>query len=152
RSTPTIPHIGIVAGTADGAALCYRILCHEAEDLLLPHDHPEITMHTFPLRLYLDLIHRDDWEGVAAFLSQSAEKLAKAGADLIICPNNTLHQAFDHVLSPIPWLHIADPVIAEATRRGFRRVGLLGTRVVTERTIYSNRLRLRGVECGIPDG
>ena len=62
----TIPHIGIVAATVDGAALCYRILCHEAEDLMGRHTHPEITMHTFPLALYLDAIERDDWAGVAA--------------------------------------------------------------------------------------
>src|SRR5512138_3676977 len=127
RLARTIPHIGIVAGTAEGAALCYRTLCSEAEDLMGPHVHPEITMHTLPLALYLDLIERDDWAGVATLMSHSAATLVQAGADLIICPNNTLHRAFDLVVSTLPWLHIAEAVADRAAGSGYRRVGLLGT-------------------------
>jgi hypothetical protein len=96
-----IPHIGIVAGTAEGAALCYRILCQEAESVMgRRHAHPEVTLHSFSLHRYLDAIDQDDWSGVAALLSQSAAKLAQVGADVIICPNNTLHKAFPLVESP----------------------------------------------------
>jgi len=48
-----LPHIGIVAGTADGAALCYRTLCHEAERRTVGQAYPEITMHALPLEAYL---------------------------------------------------------------------------------------------------
>lgn len=143
-------HIGIVAGTAEGAALCYRTLCHEAEEFMGRNAHPEITLHTFSLRSYLDFIERDDWTAVADLLSHSASKLARTGADLIICPNNTLHRAYDLVRSPIPWLHIASVVSKEAARRGFHRVGLLATRAIMEDSMYSHHLRRWGIEQVIP--
>lgn len=146
----TIPHIGIVAGTAEGAALCYRTLCSEAEDLMGRHVHPEITMHTLPLAVYLDLIERDNWAGVATLMSQSAATLVQAGADLIICPNNTLHRAFDLVVSAVPWLHIVAAVGAEISHRTFQRVGLLGTLAVTEGHLYESVLERRGIEIVLP--
>jgi len=146
----TTTHIGIVAGTAEGAALCYRTLCHEAEKFMGRHAHPEITIHTFSLRSYFEFIDRGDWTGVADLLSQSANKLARAGANLIICPNNTLHRAYELVRSPVPWLHIAATVATEAARRGFHRVGLLGTRAVMEDSMYSRHLHQRGIELIIP--
>ena len=130
------PHIGIVAGTADGAALCYRTLSHESERLMGRYAHPEITMHALPLDAYLTCIDSGDWSGVAALMSRSASLLAQAGAELIICPNNTLHRAYDLVASPVPWFHIADAVAAEADRRKYRRVGLLGTEIVMQGTVY----------------
>lgn len=146
-----IPHIGIVAGTAEGAALCYRTLCRGAEDFMGRYMHPEITMHTLPLRAYLDAIDRDDWTHVARLLSQSADKLAQAGADFAICPNNTLHKAFDMVNSPIPWLHIAKVVAQEAADRGLGRVGILGTQIVMEGDVYSPILRRLGIEAMTPE-
>ena len=146
-----ILHIGIVAATAEGAALCYRTLCHEAEALMGNDAHPEITLHTFPLRSYLDLIDRDDWPGVAALMSQSAAKLAHAGADLIICPNNTLHRAFDLAISPVTRLHIAEAVATEAARRRFHRVGILGTQVVMEGPVYPLKLRKFNIDSVIPE-
>ena len=145
-----IPHIGIVAGTADGAALCYRTLCHEAEPVHDRQAQPEITLHALPLEAYLASIDAEDWVGVAALMSRSASILAQAGAELIVCPNNTLHRAFDFVRSPVPWLHIATAVGAEAIRQGFRQVGLLGTRVVMEGTVYQPILEQSGIEIVVP--
>jgi aspartate racemase len=142
-------HVGIVAGTADGAALCYRALCHEGE-LGIGVRRPEITMHTVPLDLYLNAIDHEDWKGVGALMSRSASLLAQAGAELIICPNNTLHRAFEFVMSPVPWLHIATAVRAEAIRRDFRRVGLVGTQVVMHGTVYQPFFEQLGVEIVLP--
>jgi len=145
-----MPHIGIVGGTADGAALCYRTLCHEADRPIGRHAHPEITMHALPLKTYLASIDAGDWSGVAALMSQSAAVLAHAGAELIICPNNTLHCAFDLVVSPVPWLHIASAVEAEASRRKYRKVGLLGTQAVMEGSVYQPRFEKERIEIVLP--
>jgi aspartate racemase len=145
-----MPHIGIVAGTADGAALCYRTLCHDAERLMGRHAHPEITMHALPLDAYLAFIDASDWSGVAALMSRSAFVLAHAGADLIICPNNTLHRAIEFVSSPVPWLHIATAVGAEVICRNFRKVGLLGTHVVMEGAVYHPVFEQHGIEIVLP--
>jgi aspartate racemase len=145
-----MPHLGIVAGTADGAALCYRTLCREAERLTGGHAYPEITMHALPLEAYLASIDAGDWSGVAALMSRSASLLAQAGAELIICPNNTLHRAFDLVVSPVPWVHIAAAVVAETTRRTYRRVGLLGTQVTMQGTVYQPIFEHHGIDVVLP--
>jgi aspartate racemase len=131
-------HIGIVACTAEGASLCYRTICAEGEKFLGPRDHPEVSMHTHSLAEYLKCIERDDWNGVGDLMLSSANKLAKAGADFLICPDNTIHQAFDYVeaRSPRPWLHIARVVADEADARGFRRLGLTGTRWLVAGPVY----------------
>jgi aspartate racemase len=107
-------------------------------------------MHALPLDTYLAAIDAEEWSGVAALMSRSAAVLANAGAELIICPNNTLHRAFEFVTSPVPWLHIATAVGAEAIRRDFRRVGLLGTRVVMEGPVYHPTFEQLGIEIVLP--
>jgi aspartate racemase len=135
-------HIGIAACSAEGAALCYRAICVEGAALLGGHAHPEVSMHTPSLEEYMQRIYRGDWEGVGAMMLASARKLAGAGADFAICPDNTLHQALPYVQprSPLPWLHIADAVMAEAAARGYRRVGLSGTRWLMEGPVYPKEL------------
>jgi len=141
-------HIGIVACSAEGASLCYRTICVEGAQLLGPHAHPEISMHSYSLADYMNCIYRDDWQRVAALMLSSAEKLAGSGADFLICPDNTVHQAMTYVIpnSPLPWLHIAEVVGDEAAARGFRRLGLTGTRWLIESEVYPEKLTARGLE------
>jgi len=146
-------HIGIVACSAEGAALCYRTICVEGAQRLGEHAHPEVSMHTHSLAKYMRRIRRGDWEGVGELMLASAGKLAGAGADLLICPDNTIHRAMPHVLprSPLPWLHIAEVVAAQAAERGFRRLGLTGTRWLVESEVYPEALAARGLEVVRPD-
>lgn len=132
-------HIGIVACTAEGAALCYRTICMEAAPLLGEHNHPEITLHTYPLADYMVALRQGDWEQVAQLMISSAHKVAQTGAHFAICPDNTIHQAFQRVAekSPIPWLHIARTVAQEARSSGFKRLGILGTRYLMEGPVYT---------------
>ncbi len=132
-------HIGIVACSAEGAALCYTTICVEGAQLLGPHDHPEVSMHTHSLGEYMKCIYRGDWPAVGELMLSSANKLANIGADFLICPDNTIHQALPYIesRSPLPWLHIAKVVAAEAAERGYRRVGLTGTRWLVESEVYS---------------
>jgi aspartate racemase len=145
-------HIGIVACSTEGAALCYRTVSIEGSERLGTHDHPEVSLHSFSLAKYMKCIDRGDWAGVAELMLASAEKLAKAGADFLICPDNTIHQAFDLVehRSPRPWLHIAREVAAEAKRSGFKRLGILGTRYLMEGPVYPQTLKAGGIEYRIP--
>ena len=135
-------HIGIVACSAEGAALCYRTICVEGAQLLGAHAHPEVSMHTPSLAEYMQRIYRGDWEGVGEMMLDSARKLEKMGADFLVCPDNTLHQALPYVLprSPLPWLHIADAVMDQAKTRGYRRVGLTGTKWLMEGPVYAEDL------------
>jgi aspartate racemase len=146
-------HIGIVACSAEGAALCYRTLCAEAPAVMGEHRHPEVSMHTHPLAEYMTHIHSGDWPGVAKLMLSSARKLAAIGARFAICPDNTIHQAFDLVAaeSPIPWLHIAETVGHAAARRGLRNLAITGTKYLMTGPVYPDALRRFGITCQIPD-
>ena len=141
-------HIGIVACSAEGAALCYRTICVEGAQLLGTHDHPEISMHTHALAEYMKCIYRNDWRGVGELMLSSANKLAKTGADFLICPDNTIHQALPFVesRSPLPWLHIAEGVASQAIERGFKKIGLTGTRWLVDSEVYPEKLSSRGLK------
>jgi aspartate racemase len=145
-------HVGIVACSAEGAALCYRTLCLEALGVMGEHDHPEITMSSIPLARYMACIRQGGWAGVAELMLESASRVARVGADFAICPDNTIHEALPLVLprSPIPWLSIADVVADEAEARGFRRLGILGTKYLMQGPVYPRALEARGIEWRIP--
>ena len=110
-------------------------------------------MHTHSLAAYMRRIDRDDWNGAGDLMLSSVDALARAGAQFAICPDNTLHRAFDYVAarSRLPWLHIADVVADEAARRGFGRLALTGTRYLVESEVYPQRLSARGIESVRPD-
>jgi aspartate racemase len=146
-------HIGIVGCSAEGAALCYKTICVEGAALLGPHAHPEVSMHTPSLADYVRCLDAGDVAGVGELMLASARKLQAAGADFLICPDNTIHQAFDYVAprSPLPWLHIAEVAAGEAVRRGFRRIGITGTRWLVDSEVYPSRFAARGLEYRRPN-
>jgi len=112
-STASTPdHIGIVACSAEGAALCYRTVCAEGAQLLGPHAHPEVSMHTHSLADYMERVERGDWQGVGELMLSSANKLAKIGGAFLICPDNTIHQAL-----PLPTLDSTRLLARAALRR-----------------------------------
>ncbi len=145
-------HIGIVACSAQGAALCYQTICAGGPAVLGPHGHPEISMHTPPLADYVRCLDRGDLQGVADLMLASARKLASVGADFLICPDNTIHQAMALVAphSPLPWLHIATVVANEAQRRGYRKLGLTGTRWLVDSAVYPEQLARRDIAFARP--
>ncbi|HBH84660.1 MAG: aspartate racemase [Bacteroidetes bacterium GWA2_40_15] len=145
-------HIGIVACSYEGAALCYRTICNEGSDFLGEHNHPEVSLHTHPLSEYMRFIETGDWEGVADIMLSSSEKLFKAGADFLISPDNTIHQAYSSVISrsPLPWLHIGEEVAKVAEINKFRKTGILGTRFLMEGPVYPEVLKARGINYSVP--
>jgi len=146
-------HIGIVACSAEGASLCYRTICTEGAEFLGPYAHPEVSMHTHSLAEYVACLDRGDVKAVGELMLASAEKLARYGADFLICPDNTIHQAFAYVAprSPLPWLHIAEVVAAEAAARGFRRLALTGTQWLVDSDVYPEVLDAHGLAYERPD-
>jgi aspartate racemase len=147
-------HIGIVACSAEGAALCYTTVCTEAPDLMgKKHAHPEVSMHTHPFSDYVRLMEAGRWDGVAALMLSSEAKLVKSGAELIICPDNTVHRVFEQVMkqAKLPWLHIAEEVAREAGRLGFKRVGLIGTAWTMESDFYKKKLDEYEIEICLPE-
>jgi aspartate racemase len=148
-----VKHVGIVACSAEGAALCYQAFCREALRVVGKNDHPRVTLDSIPLARWLPAFDAGDYEEVARVMLESARLLAGAGADFAICPDNSAHLAWDHVqaATPLPWLHIARVLAAEAARRGYRRVGVLGTRYTMGGPLYSDALGGLGIESVVPE-
>jgi aspartate racemase len=146
-------HIGIVACSYEGAALCYQTICKEGSQYLGEHSHPEISLHNHPLNEYMKFIVEGDWEGVAELMLSSAEKLKKTGADFLISPDNTIHQSFPVVnkRSPLPWLHIGKEVAKTARTKNFRKAGILGTRFLMEGPVYPEILSESSISFSVPD-
>lgn len=146
-------HIGIVGCSGEGAALCYRTICAEGAKLLGPHAHPEVSMHTPSLADYVACLECGDLAGIGELMLESARKLANIGADLLICPDNTIHAAFAYVAprSALPWLHIAEVVATQAADRGYRRLALIGTKWLLESDVYPEKLAAHGLAFRRPD-
>jgi len=147
-------HIGIVACSAEGAALCYTTICVEGEKYTgVKYRHPEVSMHSLPFSEYVEALERDDWGRIAELMLISAEKLARIGVDFLICPDNTIHRVFDEVVekSPLPWLHIAEEVAKVAKERGYRKVLITGTKYLMESEVYPEKLEKYGIEWVIPE-
>ena len=148
--------IGILACSAEGAALAYRTICLEGQNYLGEHMHPEVILHGHALGLYMIPIReggKEGWREVGALMQDSYERLVSAGAEVIICPDNTIHQAYDHVQqkASVQWLHIARVVAAEASRQGYKRLAVLGTRYLMEGPVYAEALKAASIERHIPN-
>ena len=146
-------HIGIVACSYEGAALCYQTICKEGAVYLGKHAHPEVSLHNHPLNEYMKYIESGDWKSVAQIMLLSTKKLYKLGADFIISPDNTIHQSFSYVEkdSPLHWLHIAEEVTKVAIQNNFKKVGILGTKFLMEGPVYPDKFDEKNIKYLIPE-
>lgn len=146
-------HIGILGHSFEGATLCFRTACLEGVKRLGPHLHPEITMTCSPMEPLLDDWDRGDHEKLRSFFEREARKLAAAGCDFFVCPDNTAHIALEAPGDdfPLPALHIAEVVADRAKGEGRRKIGILGTRFTMSGPVYPGALGRRGIGWAVPD-
>ena len=148
-------HIGIIACSAEGAALCYRTIIEQGMHRYGRFQHPEVTMHTVPLARYMDHLNLDtpDWQAAGSVMLESMGTLKKAGADFAICPDNTIHEAFNLVrdAAPLPYVHIIETVVDEAIRRGMKKILVLGTTFTMNGSFYPDAINAKGLEYEMPD-
>jgi aspartate racemase len=147
-----VKRIGILAHSAEGAALCFLEACHEGERRLGAHFHPDIVLDIAAMGDSMDDWERRDFAPIAERFARAAERLAAAGADFWICPDNTAHLAFEAMTTPLPLpgLHIAEIVAEEAARRGFHKLGITGTTWTMEGPVYPAALARRGLAFAVP--
>jgi aspartate racemase len=148
-------HIGIVACSAEGASLCYRTIIEQAMNQLSGFQHPEITMHTLPLSDYMVHLNLEspDWQTAGEVMLQSIATLKMAGADFAICPDNTIHEAYNLVREDacLPYVHIIDVTVDEAIRRGMKKILVLGTTFTMNGSFYPDAINAKGLEYEMPD-
>jgi aspartate racemase len=146
-------HIGIVACSVPGAALCYTTIAKLAKKYYGEWGSPTISLHNFPLKLYMKYIEARNWEKVADLMVKSAQILEQAGANIIICPDNTIHEAFENkkIILDRKWLHIAEEVAKIAKSKNYKCLAILGTKFLMEGPVYMNKLKAHKIEYYIPD-
>jgi aspartate racemase len=147
-----VKHLGLLATTPEGAALCFRLFCQQGAAHLGPHDHPDVTLDCIALARSLPAWERADYQSVRATLSVSVARLARAGADFFACPDNTAHRALEQPGADLalPGLHIAEVVAEQAAHSGYTRVGLLGTKYTLDGPVYPRALAARGIVAELP--
>src|SRR6266511_995101 len=145
-------HLGILAHSAEGAALCFRAFCQEGFGELGPHDHPDVTLDCIALARSMPAWDEGEHDSIRATLSLSVRRLARAGADFFVCPDNTAHMALERPGEELdlPGLHIAEVVADQAARDGRTRVGVLGTRYLMDGPVYPRALAARGIAAEVP--
>jgi aspartate racemase len=148
-----LKHIGILAHSFEGATLCFRTACLEGVERVGAHMHPEVTMTCSPMALVLDAWERGDNAELRAFFANDAARLAAAGAEFFVCPDNTAHIALESAGEPFPLagLHIGEVVADEAAKRGYRKVGVLGTKYSMTGPVYPAALGRRRLEWVVPE-
>jgi aspartate racemase len=146
-------HIGVLAHSADGASLCFLEMVREAARTLGPHQHPEITLSILPMGSVLEQYDRNDLWAVRAHLERTAQRLAAAGCDFFVCPDNTAHMALELPGEPLPLpgLHIAEIVAQQAHADGRTSVGLLGTKWTMEGPVYPAAFARHGLAMRTPE-
>ncbi|PYY23497.1 MAG: aspartate racemase [Acidobacteria bacterium] len=146
-------NIGIVACSAEGAALCYRTIAQAAEPYLGEYNHPTVTLHSIAMSQWMPAFNAGDYRGVGELMLRSAKVVAEAGADFAICPDNSCHLSWAYFIdrSPIPWLHIGDVVAQEAQRKASKKAGLLGTRFTMTGPMYRDAFRRHSIDVLPPE-
>jgi aspartate racemase len=146
-------HIGILAHSADGAALCFLEMVRTASRTLGAHEHPEITLSVMPMGPTLPMYERNDYPAVRRHLAHTAHRLAAAGCDFFVCPDNTAHIALEVPGDPLPLpgLHIAQIVAQRAALDGRRTVGLLGTKWTMDGPVYPQAFGRAGIAMRVPE-
>jgi aspartate racemase len=145
-------HLGILAHSVEGAALCLRAFCQEGFRELGPHEHPDVTLDCIALARSMPGWETGDHAPIRATLARSCERLARSGAGFFVCPDNTAHIALQEPgdALALPGLHIAEVVADRARRDGRRRVGVLGTRFTMDAPLYPGALAARGIGADLP--
>jgi aspartate racemase len=147
-----VKHVGILAHSFEGATLCFHSACLEGVARLGPHMHPEITMTCSPMALVLDAWESGDNETLRSFFMKDAKKLAAAGADFFVLPDNTAHIAMESPgdAFPIPGLNIGEVVADQALKEGRIKVGILGTKYTMNGPVYPGAFGRRGIGWAVP--
>lgn len=122
--------LGLIGGTGpESTVIYYRELNRIINQRTGGKAFPELCIESVDLYRTLGYCKAGDDEALVQYLLDAVKNLAACGANFAALTANTVHSVFDRLsaLSPIPLVSIVDSVCEEAFRRGYRKIGLLGT-------------------------
>ena len=146
--------IGILGGVSPESTVAYyQYLTRTYTERYGDYGYPEILIFSVSFQRYADWSKQDRWDLIAEGLSEAGQKLAAAGADFVIISANTMHLVLDEVRArvPVPVLSLLYALVEAIQARGFRTVGLLGTKFTMEKPFYREALAQHGIEVLMPD-
>jgi aspartate racemase len=146
--------IGILGGMSPESTVAYyEYITRTYTERYGDYGYPEILIYSVSFQPYVDWPNQDRWDLVARGLSEAAQKLVTAGAEVILIATNTMHLVFDEVQAGIevPMLSLLDATAEAILARDLQTVGLLGTRFTMEKSFYQDALARRGIAVLVPE-
>lgn len=145
---------GIVGGIAPGSTVdYYRLLIERYRERQTDGSYPQVLINSIDLQRFLGLVSAGDRGTLTDYLLAELGRLARAGADFALFASNTPHLVFDDVRrqSFLPLISIVEATADAARVRGFRKLGLLGTRFTMEGGFYADVCARQGIAVVVPD-
>ncbi len=129
-SNTTLKTIGLIGGIGSESTIDYYRRIVELYRRLSDARSPALVITSINVRAILALVEAGDVAALADCLVVEVERLARAGARFAAIAANTPHVAFERVRrrSPIPLVSIVEATRDSALERGYKKLGLLGTR------------------------
>jgi len=147
--------IGLIGGMSwESTIEYYRIINELVSKRLGGLNSGKILLYSVNFQEIADLQHENKWDELTEIMIDIAQKLEKAGADVVLICTNTMHKMADEVQKSIniPLLNIIDVTAEKIKEMGLKKVGLLGTKFTMEDDFYKGRLkRKHGIDVLIPD-
>lgn len=146
--------LGLIGGMSwESSAEYYRLINERVKDKLGDLHSCKSIMYSVDFGEIERLQHDGKWDELTNIIIQAARSLEFAGADYLIICTNTMHKMADQVQESVkvPLIHIADVTGESINAKGFKKVGLLGTKFTMGEEFYRERLQKKfGIEVIVP--
>ncbi|ASK27870.1 aspartate/glutamate racemase family protein [Neisseria chenwenguii] len=145
--------IGIIGGMSpESTVLYYQTINRETNRRLGGNRSADIVMHSVDFETIAAMQRKGAWDEAGKALAQSAQKLESIGAEALVLATNTMHKVapFIEAAVRVPLIHIVDATADAVKKRGFGKVGLLGTKFTMSDGFYTARMAEAGVETPVP--
>lgn len=145
--------IGLIGGMSwESTALYYKLINERVRDRLGKLHSAPLLMYSYDFQEIKEMQYAGRWAEAAASLAEVAQRLESAGARAVVLCTNTMHKLAPDIVPKltIPFIHIGDATAERIRAKGYRRVGLLGTKFTMEEDFYIDRLRAHDLDVLIP--
>lgn len=146
--------IGLVGGTGpESTIMYYKELNTQIDEITANKNMPELSIESVNFRKAWELVSTQQYKELADYLSEKVNKLVGSGAEIIALTAATMHIVFEEVESStqISLISIPKAVCNEVLKRGYKKVGLLGTIFTMEQDYMKKDLLQAGIDVIVPD-
>ena len=146
--------IGLVGGTGpESTIMYYKELNSKIDEATGSRNMPELSIESVNFRKAWELVSTEQYKELADYLSEKVNKLAGSGAEIIALTAATMHIVFEEIENNtnISLVSIPKAVCNEVIKKGYKKVGLLGTIFTMEQDYMKKDLLQAGIDVIVPD-